>query len=205
MCKNRNIFCDITLWDDFVGNLLYPAILGSLIYEFTNFKSDQYEKYIFMFITAVFYIVDYFYMHYTYIQYKGKYNEKVRTWKMIFLDFAVAVLFAIIILCINKIFSKTEPYNYTVPFLNISYYFVILLSTFLVFVIALCYTEGGKCSDCIFYELIITSTVVLIFRCFILNCCKDNTCCIWIFEVIIYGVFVALYVIAVNEDYCLDE
>jgi len=102
MCKNKCIFFDLPLLDDFVSNLLYPAILGSLIYEFTAFKLCQYEKYIFMFITAIFYIVDYFYMHYAFTYYKNKNNEEIRSCHMIRLDILDTLSFALIILFINK-------------------------------------------------------------------------------------------------------
>jgi len=98
----KGIFFDLQLWDDFVSNLLYPAILGSLIYEFTSFQLNI--KYIFLLFTAIFYIVDYFYMHYAFEYFKNEYKRKLRSCKMIWLDILDTLSFALIILFINKSF-----------------------------------------------------------------------------------------------------
>ena len=100
--KNRCIFKDLQLLDDFVANLLYPAILGSLIYEFTNFKLSELIKYIFLLITAIFYIIDYFYMHYAFEYFKNENKRNIRSYKMICLDIIDTLSFALIILFINK-------------------------------------------------------------------------------------------------------
>lgn len=198
MHRNCNIFCDITLWDNFVGNLLYPAILGSLIYEFTNFKSGEFDKNIFVFITTVFYIIDYFYMHYVYKQYVDKY-KKTRTIKMIFLDFLVAFIFSLIIFLINRIFSKTELCN------SIFLFSTINILTIIVFIIALCYSNGSRLSKYIFWELIINSVIFFIFRLLILYYCNSNNCCHCLFEASIYIIFVIQYLGAVIKDSYLDH
>jgi len=54
MCKSKK--SELQLFDDFVSNLLYPAILGSLIYDLTKFELTK--EYLFYFYTALFYSTD---------------------------------------------------------------------------------------------------------------------------------------------------
>jgi len=114
MFKNKGIFFDLSLWDDFVSNLLYPAILGSLIYDFlieSNCpNSSGCVKRIFLGFTILFYFVDYFYMHCAFKVFKHRkcrenHNNKIkvtRTQCMIWLDFIDTISFAEIIFLINK-------------------------------------------------------------------------------------------------------
>jgi len=202
MFKNRGLFSDLSLWDDFVSSLLYPAILGSLIYEFTNFHLNI--KYIFLLITLAFYVVDYFYLHYAYKEYIRKSDKKLRTPSMIRLDFVVAFLFAVIILSINKIFSTSEPSDSplfcSIISINVSYYFVILLSTLGIFIVA-CIYINDKDSNNVFILLIINTIIIFSFRLLIISCSKCHNC---YFEAFIYLILVILYTKVALDDYYND-
>jgi len=204
MYKNRNIFCNLTLWDDIVGNLLYPAILGSLVYEFTNFRFAP--KFLFMAITLVFYFVDYFYMHNEYKKFQKDSNEKkCRTRRMIISDFVVAALFVLMIFCINTIFSGTCNNNSDYLQSFNPYYLTILISALGVFIIANIYIQDTKSKNYVLIELVINSVIVIVFRsAILLCCCKCDSSQQWIFEAVIYSILVILYAKAVHKDYYMD-
>ena len=207
MCKNKGIFYDLPLWDDFVSNLLYPAILGSLIYDLikeivnfnfdpTDFNQDNCIKFIFLLITSVFYVIDYFYMHYAFKVFKSdkvkksivKTEKVTRTRCMIWLDVLDTLSFAAIIILINK-----------------SCYDFIIFPTMLIFLVEANYLkDSGYKEMClkkriIYFIFILIGALILYFIFYILNLdCYSN----WVgYLMIEYLLLVFAYTILAYEFY----
>jgi len=115
MCKSKK--SELQLFDDFVSNLLYPAILGSLIYDLTKFELTK--EYLFYFYTALFYSIDYMYMHY--ILNKIKSESRKKKLYMIILDFIVAIIFMAIIFSIHSLFKENKIIHDPISFLIITF------------------------------------------------------------------------------------
>jgi hypothetical protein len=167
---------DLPLGDDFVSNLLYPAILGSLIYDLIKevicFNPSSCVKYIFLLFTIFFYIVDYFYMHFAFKVFKYYESRKKhckkrkvsRTGYMIWLDILDTLSFAAIIILINKSLYNFIMLPILVVFIVEKLYYkdrttesienllhIILLGFFLYFYLLIClncYTCSNLCNLC---------------------------------------------------------
>jgi len=183
MSNNKFIFFDRSLWIHFISKLLYPAILGSLIYDFTKFEPNR--EYWLLFVTLVFYVIDYFYMHYTYKKCinSGKEDKKIGFLKLC--DFLVALAFILIIYSIHN-----------------SNYLFISYSTLFIFLITLIYDLSDKCSNTIIGILFTSTTIIvfvqqLFFNC---SCCSESGFNAWTYTFIIF-----LYAVAVSIDYYFDN
>lgn len=172
--KKPFVFFDKSIWDRFIRGLFYPALLGSLIYDFTNFEPNN--KYLLLFITAIFYLTDYFYLTAVLDESPQKSDKPYK----IFLDFFVAFLFGLIIYSIHY-----------------KEYYIISIASFLIFVSAFVYFPNTKTSFGLFFSLIILSILIVCFQYMILNCCK---CDIKIISTWIYSIMVFLYFVAVSID-----
>jgi len=177
--NNRIIFTDIQLVKGFVRNLLYPAILGSLIYDITRFEYTL--EYFLKCITIVFYVADYFYMYYVITNDKNGESEKPLA---IFLDFIVAIFFMGIIYSIYK-----------------SHYICILILTALIFISALNYFKNTKWSSPLILGLIAISLLTLIFQIIIFRCCSCDyeQTIVWT-----YPLLVLFYLLVMLIDYYID-
>lgn len=197
--KNRCIFKDLQLWDEFVSNLLYPAILGSLIYDIvkefndfhlkqTDFDPNKCIKFIFLFITAVFYIVDYFYMHYAFKVFKSdkvkKSNietEKVtRTRCMIGLDILDTLSFAAIIIFINYL----------------RYDFIIFPIMLIFLVEELYYIKNPETEKCCIISIVSWVSIIILLSFFYYRIsvnCHTLSNCYNLNLLVIYGLIVVIY------------
>ena len=210
MCKNKGIFYDLPLWDDFVSNLLYPAILGSLIYDLikeivnfnfdpTDFNQDNCIKFIFLLITSVFYVIDYFYMHYAFKVFKSDKVKKsiVKTEKvtstrcMIWLDVLDTLSFAAIIIFVNQL-----------------RYDLIIFPIMLIYLIEANYLKDSEYKEiCIKKQIvdfifILIRVLIIYFIFYILNLDRYfNWLGDWSFAMIGYLILVFVYTILANEFY----
>ena len=179
------LFFDINLQNSFIRKLLYPAILGSLIYDLTKFEVNN--EFLLMIITIIFYIIDDLYMTYVLEDYQPckEANNKKLKGSMVLVDFIVAALFMGIIYSIHK-----------------SNYFLILSCSVAIFILALFYFENTRTSLAIFLSLIITSIILLVVNILLVEYCKCN-----VKEVTdwIYSLMVFLYAVAVSIDYYIDK
>lgn len=185
MKTKRIIFFDLSLWNSFIRKLLYPAILGSLIYDLTRF--DVNNEFYLMIITIIFYIIDDLYMTYVLEDYGPKIegNNKLLKPHMVFIDFLVAVLFMLIIYSIHK-----------------TSYYVVLSCTLAIFILALLYFENTRVSLTIFLLLITSSILLIVLEILMVSYCKCN-----INEVTdwIYSLMVFFYIVAISTDYYIDK
>jgi len=232
---NRCIFKDLPLLDDFVSNLLYPAILGSLIYDIVkefddfnfnlNFDPDKCIHFIFLLITAFFYIVDYLYMHYAFKLFKSDENKEsiveikktTRTRHMIFFAFKVYKSDEVKISIIeNKETTRTGcmiwldildtlSFAAIIILINKSCYDFIIFPTMLIFLVEANYLkDSGYKEMClkkriIYFIFILIGALILYFIFYILNLdCYSN----WVgYLMIEYLLLVFAYTILAYEFY----
>jgi len=192
MMKNRMIFKDIHLWKEFIRKLLYPAILGSLIFDFTKFEANI--NYLLLGVSVIFYIVDYFYM--TAVSRKYKAKEKPILPRQLCLDFFVAIMFMAIIYCINN-----------------SYYAWVLGFTLLIFISGWFYfkIKNETLSNVLFLSLIVISIIIIIIQILFENCCSCSSekMIIWTYPlmVFLYGIIsiVDYYDFSKKEKSCVAK
>ena len=178
--KNRIhfIFSNTILLEKFIRELVYPAILGSLLYELVNLRCNW--QYYLLLATAFFYSTDYFYMN------SALTKKKEFELKNILMDGAVALLFAYIIASIYK-----------------SWYIPVLMSTSVICILAYYYlNDNDKFEKYLFGGFILSSIVAillqLLFTCYY-NCHSENAFH-WI-----YLSMVILYILVVSIDYWHTE
>jgi len=180
--ENHIFFLDKNIANEFVRKLLYPAILGSLIYDFTNFKWNN--DFILLSITLVFYLIDYFYWSIVDKEIRRKAEIPSR---IIWLDLGVAFLFMFIIYSIHACSSHRE------------FYYLISIWTFLIFVAAYFYLPNKTTTlKIIFLGLILASIILFCIQYFNSNCCS---CDIKKITNLIYSINIILYAAAIEIDY----
>ena len=179
--KNKFIFFDYSLWHKFIRDLLYPGILGSLIYDLAKFQFEH-EFYL-LIITTAFYVIDYFYMNYTL---KNKVEScKARKIFMLLLDLLIAVIFMCIIYAIHN-----------------QLYLRVLFLTFVISIGALIYSVNNKHSLIIIILLIVLSSLIVYFEYTITKFCQCNEFYLMFGA---YSMIVFLYALAVTLDYYYDK
>jgi len=189
MCKSKEV--KWPLFDDFVSNLLYPAILGSLIYDLAKFELTK--EYLFYLYTALFYSIDYMYMHY--ILNKIKSESRKKKLYMTILDFIVAIIFMAIIFSIHSLFKENKIIYDPISFLIIT--FSVLFISF----IACIYDKNDDTSFTIFFWLVIAN-IITIFIQQVLFCSGYE---IKTILNITYPAMIAFYLISVLIDYFHEE
>ena len=191
MCKSKEV--EWPLFDGYVSDLLYPAILGSLIYDLAKFELTK--EYLFYFYTAVFYSIDYIYMHY--ILNKIKSQSRNKKLHMTILDFIVAILFMAIIFSIHLLFKEN-----TNKILQDSISFLIIIFSVLLISISACaYDKNDDASFTIFFWLLIAN----IFTIFIQQVLISSGYEIKTILNITYPAMIAFYLISVITDCSHDK
>ena len=191
MCKYREV--QWSLFDSFVGDLLYPAILGSLIYDLVKFELTK--EYLFYLYTALFYSIDYMYMHYTLNKIKRERRKKKLY--MTILDFFVAIIFIAIIYSIHSLFKENTNKIFQDP---ISF-LIITFSVLFISISADVYDKNNNTSFKIFFWLIITN-IITIFMQQVLISSGYEIKTILLFT---YPVMITFYLISVLIDCSHDK
>lgn len=178
------ILSNSKLWDKFIRKLLYPAILGSLIYELTSVNDCN--KIIFLLITAVFYILDDIFLssikfRYDKLNQKEDYDTIYRNPCKILIDFLVALVFMIMIYLIHN-----EEYMYLSGF------------ALLIFIFAAFYFPQNEGITKYFIIAIILVLILNIIQILIFKCHKCNSLNI---EYIFYSIIVIIYFLIMTIDY----
>lgn len=177
-------------WHNLVYRLIYPGILGSMIFDFADPLRDRNIATMGLFCIILSYMFDY--LHLNHDLNRGKIQSKHLKWLFLFGDFIIALLFCVAYFSLSQITSKkvcrADYLDYCVmalAFLQINYLFIYLYDV-------LYKSYLGKHRV---YTHIILLPVVLIFlvlnlvylpglfSVFLIECCILFTC-------IIYGVYV---------------
>lgn len=189
MCKSKEV--KWKLFDGLVSDLLYPAILGSLIYDLVKF--ELIKEYLFYLYTALFYSFDYLYMHYTLNKIKRERRKKKLY--MTILDFIIAILFMAIIFSIHSLFKENKIIQDPISFL------IIIFSVLFICIIACVYDRNDDTSFNVFFWLVIANIVTIFFQQVLISSGYE----IKTILTITYPVMIAFYLISVLIDYFHDK
>lgn len=191
--KNHKIISKYPLLDEFISNLLYPAILGSLIYDFTKVTLSR--EYLLLSITVIFYIVDYFYMHYALKDLKEK------KLSMTLIDLLVAFVFMIIIYSIHKLYQDSNNEST----LRYNLILLISLSTLIISNSAFIYYYVNEKITIYIFILLFINSLIMVIQQLIIHCWNLWN---WNLDDIItysYTIMVFVYILEVIVDYSYDN
>ena len=189
MCKSKEV--EWPLFDGYVSDLLYPAILGSLIYDLAKFELTK--EYLFYFYTAVFYSIDYMYMHY--ILNKIKSERRNKKLHMTILDFIVAILFMAMIFSNHSLFKENKIIQDPISFL------IIIFSVLFICIIASVYDRNDDTSFNVFFWLVIANIVTIFIQQVLISSGYE----IKTILTITYPAMIAFYLISVITDSSYDK
>jgi hypothetical protein len=229
MCENKGIFSDLILWDNFVSNLLYPAILGSLIYDIVkkigdfdlnlNFDPDKCIQVIFLLITVVFYVIDYFYMHFAFklFEFDEVKKSDVKIIKVTRTQCLISFVFKIFkseevkknIVETKKVtrtrcmiwLDVLDTLSFAAIIILISNhkYVFILVPILLIFLVEKFYIKNSVNKKCCIISIVIWVSILILLSFFFYNCTCCNCCNSYL--LVIYGLIVFIYATKANSVY----